>query len=73
LPLLIRHPGALVVEMTDTTADYIAAYRHHEGFYYDLVKAAVHRMTIAHAHELAPHQASAVPVTPGWMRSEDMP
>jgi NAD(P)-dependent dehydrogenase (short-subunit alcohol dehydrogenase family) len=72
LPLLIRHPGGLVVEMTDGTAEYNAAYRHHEGFYYDLVKAAVHRMTIAQAHELAPYRASAVAVTPGWMRSEDM-
>lgn len=72
LPLLIRQPGGLVVEMTDGTAKYNAAYRHHEGFYYDLVKAAVQRMTIAQAYELRPHQASAVAVTPGWMRSEAM-
>jgi len=72
LPLLIRQPGGLVVEMTDGTAEYNAAYRHHEGFYYDLVKAAVHRMTISQAHELAPHRASAMAVTPGWMRSEAM-
>jgi hypothetical protein len=31
LPLLIRHPGGLVVEMTDGTAEYNAAYRHHEA------------------------------------------
>jgi NAD(P)-dependent dehydrogenase (short-subunit alcohol dehydrogenase family) len=72
LPLLIRAPGGLVLEMTDGTAEYNASYRHHEGFYYDLVKAAVQRMTLAQAHELAPHQAAAVAVTPGWMRSEDM-
>lgn len=36
---------------------------------HDLVKAAVQRMTIAQAYELGPHQASAVAVTPGWMRS----
>ena len=60
LPLLIRRPGGLVVEMTDGTAEYNAAYRHHEGFYYDLVKAAVQRMTVAPAYELAPYQASAV-------------
>ena len=72
LPLLIRQPGGLVLEMTDGTAEYNAAYRHHEGFYYDLVKAAVHRMTIAQAYELATFRASAVAVTPGWMRSEDM-
>ena len=28
LPLLIRQPGGLVVEMTDGTAEYNAAYRH---------------------------------------------
>ncbi|HEU5416683.1 MAG TPA: SDR family oxidoreductase [Streptosporangiaceae bacterium] len=72
LPLLIRQPGGLVLEMTDGTAEYNASYRYREGFYYDLVKAAVQRMTLAQAHELAPHQAVAVAVTPGWMRSEDM-
>src|SRR6266568_4397769 len=64
LPLLIRRPGGLVVEMTDGTAEYNAAYRHREGFYYDLVKAAVQRMTIAQAYELGPYQASPVAVTP---------
>ena len=72
LPLLIRRPGGLVLEMTDGTAEYNASYRYREGFYYDLVKAAVQRMTLAQAHELTPHQAVAVAVTPGWMRSEDM-
>ena len=72
LPLLIRRPGGLVIEMTDGTAEYNASYRHHEGFYYDLVKAAVQRMTLAQAHELRPYQGSAVAVTPGWMRSEGM-
>lgn len=72
LPLLIRRPGGLVIEMTDGTAEYNASYRYREGFYYDLVKAAVQRMTLAQAHELRPHQGSAVAVTPGWMRSEDM-
>lgn len=72
LPLLIRRPGGLVVEMTDGTAEYNRAYRHQVGFYYDLVKAAVQRMTIAQAHELGPHGAAAIAVTPGWLRSEAM-
>lgn len=29
-------------------------------------------MTMAQAYELRRYQASAVAVTPGWMRSEDM-
>ncbi|GAA4485758.1 SDR family oxidoreductase [Rhodococcus olei] len=72
LPLLIRRPGGLVVEMTDGTAEYNVAYRHQVGFYYDLVKAAVQRMTTAQAYELAPHGCAAVAVTPGWLRSETM-
>jgi NAD(P)-dependent dehydrogenase (short-subunit alcohol dehydrogenase family) len=72
LPLLIRRPGGLVVEMTDGTAEYNAAYRHDAGFFYDLVKNAVQRMALAQSHELAPHGASAVAVTPGWLRSEAM-
>ncbi|SEL60016.1 SDR family oxidoreductase [Rhodococcus maanshanensis] len=72
LPLLIRRPGGLVVEMTDGTAEYNVAYRHQVGFYYDLVKAAVQRMTTAQAHELAPLGGAAVAVTPGWLRSETM-
>ncbi|WP_073486099.1 SDR family oxidoreductase [Streptoalloteichus hindustanus] len=72
LPLLIRRPGGLVVEMTDGTAEYNRAYRHREGFFYDLVKAAVERMTLAQSVELAPHGGTAVAVTPGWLRSEAM-
>jgi NAD(P)-dependent dehydrogenase (short-subunit alcohol dehydrogenase family) len=72
LPLLIRHPGGLVVEMTDGTAEYNVRYRDGVGIYYDLVKAAVQRLTLAQAAELAPHGGSAVAVTPGWLRSEAM-
>lgn len=72
LPLLIRRPGGLVVEMTDGTADYNANYRHSEGFFYDLVKVAVQRMALAQSVELKPYGGTAVAVTPGWLRSEAM-
>jgi len=36
------------------------------------VKTAATRMAWAHARDLAPHGATAVAVTPGWMRSEMM-
>jgi NAD(P)-dependent dehydrogenase (short-subunit alcohol dehydrogenase family) len=42
------------------------------SFFYDLGKAAVNRMAFALAHELAPHGATAVSLTPGWLRSEAM-
>lgn len=72
LPLLIGTQGGLVVEMTDGTAAYNVAYRHREGFFYDLVKTAVQRMALAQSVELAPHGGTAVTVTPGWLRSEAM-
>ncbi|WP_345983308.1 SDR family oxidoreductase [Streptomyces sp. DSS69] len=71
LPLLIETPGGLVVEMTDGTNDYNAA-NYRVSFFYDLAKAAVNRMAFALAHELAPHGATAVALTPGWLRSEAM-
>jgi NAD(P)-dependent dehydrogenase (short-subunit alcohol dehydrogenase family) len=72
LPLLIRNPGGLVVEMTDGTAEYNSRYRHDVGIYYDLVKAAVLRLTMALDHELRPYRATVLAVTPGWLRSEMM-
>jgi NAD(P)-dependent dehydrogenase (short-subunit alcohol dehydrogenase family) len=71
MPLLIRKPGGLVVEVTDGTDEYNAT-RYRVSFFYDLAKAAVNRMAFALAHELAPHGATAVSLTPGWLRSEAM-
>ncbi|AVV44328.1 SDR family oxidoreductase [Streptomyces sp. ID05-04B] len=71
LPLLLRTPGGLVVEMTDGTAEYNRdTYR--VNFFYDLAKASVLRMAFALAHELGPRGATAVALTPGWLRSELM-
>jgi NAD(P)-dependent dehydrogenase (short-subunit alcohol dehydrogenase family) len=39
---------------------------------YDLAKASVSRMAFALAHELRPYGATAVSLTPGWLRSEAM-
>jgi NAD(P)-dependent dehydrogenase (short-subunit alcohol dehydrogenase family) len=71
LPLLIAHPGGLLVEVTDGTADYNATHYRLSPFY-DLAKTAVNRMAWAHAKDLAPHGATSVSLTPGWMRSEMM-
>jgi NAD(P)-dependent dehydrogenase (short-subunit alcohol dehydrogenase family) len=71
IPLLLRQPGGLVVEVTDGTDDYNAT-RYRVSFFYDLAKAAVNRMAFALAHELRPHGATAVSLTPGWLRSEAM-
>ena len=71
LPLLIREPGGLVVEMTDGTREYNQANYRNPAFY-DLVKTAVIRLAFAQGEELAPHGCTAVALTPGWLRSEMM-
>lgn len=71
LPLLIERPGGLLVEVTDGTLDYNAS-NYRISVYYDLSKVAVNRLAFSQGHELAPHRATAVALTPGWMRSEIM-
>ncbi len=71
LPLLIENPGGLLVEVTDGTAEYNADHYRLSPFY-DLAKVAVNRMGWAHAKDLAPHGATAISLTPGWLRSEIM-
>jgi NAD(P)-dependent dehydrogenase (short-subunit alcohol dehydrogenase family) len=71
LPLLIKTLGGLVVEVTDGTEEYNAA-NYRASFFYDLAKASNLRMAFALAHELRPHGATAVSLTPGWLRSEFM-
>src|SRR5688500_5553185 len=66
IPLLIKTPGGLVVEVTDGTAEYNAA-NYRVSFFYDLAKAANLRMAFALAHELKAHAATAVALT----RSEE--
>ena len=71
LPLLIREPGGLLVEVTDGTAEYNAT-NYRLSIFYDLAKSAVIRIGWAQARELAPHGATAVTISPGWLRSEIM-
>jgi NAD(P)-dependent dehydrogenase (short-subunit alcohol dehydrogenase family) len=71
LPLLIRNPGGLVVEMTDGTKEYNDD-NYRVSFFYDLAKVAVTRLGWSQAHELRTHGCAAVALTPGWLRSEMM-
>ncbi|HEX6015062.1 MAG TPA: SDR family oxidoreductase [Geminicoccaceae bacterium] len=71
LPLMLERPGGLLVEVTDGTADYNAEHYRINPFY-DLAKVAVNRMAWAHARDLHPRGATAVAITPGWLRSEIM-
>jgi NAD(P)-dependent dehydrogenase (short-subunit alcohol dehydrogenase family) len=71
LPLLIGGPGGLLVEVTDGTAGHNAT-RYRISVFYDLAKVAVNRLAFSQGHELEPFGATAVAVTPGWLRSEMM-
>ena len=71
LPLLIRRPGGLLVEVTDGTAEYNADNFRVNAFY-DIAKTAAIRMAWGLSKELREHGATAVSLTPGWMRSEQM-
>jgi NAD(P)-dependent dehydrogenase (short-subunit alcohol dehydrogenase family) len=71
LPLMIERPGGLLVEVTDGTAEYNADH-YRLSVFYDLAKVAATRMAWGHARDLAPKGATAVSITPGWMRSEMM-
>jgi len=57
--------------VTDGTADYNAS-QYRISVFYDLAKVAVNRLAFSQGHELEPHGATAVAVTPGWLRSEMM-
>jgi NAD(P)-dependent dehydrogenase (short-subunit alcohol dehydrogenase family) len=71
LPLMIKRPGGLVVEVTDGTADYNRDH-YRLTLFYDQAKTSVIRIAWALAQELKKHQCTAVALSPGWMRSEQM-
>ncbi|MFI2348909.1 SDR family oxidoreductase [Streptomyces sp. NPDC019443] len=70
LPLLVRRPRGLVVEVTDGTAETNKGFR--ENFYYDLAKNGPIRMAFILGEELKSVGGAAVSVTPGFLRSEEM-
>jgi NAD(P)-dependent dehydrogenase (short-subunit alcohol dehydrogenase family) len=77
IPLMLRTAAAcgthgLIIEMTDGTSAANAEFRRNVGFYYDLVKANVERIVKGLTAELSDHPVTAVGVTPGWLRSEQM-
>jgi NAD(P)-dependent dehydrogenase (short-subunit alcohol dehydrogenase family) len=71
LPLLIRRPGGLVVEMGDGTTAYNEA-NYRLSVFYDLAKVSVNRLAFVWSKEIAEHGGTAVALTPGWLRSEMM-
>ncbi|WP_331737293.1 SDR family oxidoreductase (plasmid) [Streptomyces sp. NBC_00984] len=70
LPLLVRSNAPLHVEVTDGTA--VSNRRYRENLYYDLAKNAPIRIAFGLGEELAEYGGTAVAVTPGFLRSEQM-
>ncbi|GAA0462245.1 SDR family oxidoreductase [Streptomyces sp. NPDC046215] len=70
LPLLIRRPGGLVLEITDGTEESNRTYR--ENLLFDLAKYGPIRMAFGLAHELKEYGGTALALTPGYLRSEAM-
>jgi len=71
LPLLIRNPGGLVVEIGDGTNAYNAD-NYRLSVFYDLAKVSVNRLAFAWSKELTAYGGTSVALTPGWLRSEMM-
>ncbi|HEX5888808.1 MAG TPA: SDR family oxidoreductase [Pyrinomonadaceae bacterium] len=71
LRLLIKNKGGLVVEVTDGTSEYNDDH-YRVSLFYDLAKTSVVRMAWSLAQELKPHECTAVALSPGWLRSEQM-
>jgi NAD(P)-dependent dehydrogenase (short-subunit alcohol dehydrogenase family) len=67
VPLLVERKEGIVIEVTDGNGPY---YR--GELFYDLVKTSVARLAYSQAHELRPHKITALAVTPGFLRSEEM-
>lgn len=68
LPLLARNPGGLHIEITDGTAEFNASH-YRENVFLDRTKKAVSRLAFGLDHELGKVEATAVAITPGWLRS----
>ncbi len=66
-PLLVKQGRGLIVEVTDGDTN-----RYRDNFLYDLVKHSVIRMAFGMAEELRPFGVTALAVTPGFLRSEEM-
>jgi NAD(P)-dependent dehydrogenase (short-subunit alcohol dehydrogenase family) len=70
LPLLVRRGRGLVVEITD--GDDMFNNRYRGTMFFDMVKVAITRLGKMLKDELEPHGITALSLTPGFLRSEEM-
>lgn len=66
-PLMLERCSGLIVEITDGDS-----FTYQGNLLYDLVKTSVIRLAFGMAEELRKHGISALAVTPGFLRSEEM-
>ncbi len=66
-PLMIKRGGGLIIEITDGST-----YNYRGNLYYSLAKIAPIHLAAAMAEELRSHNITALAVTPGFLRSEQM-
>jgi NAD(P)-dependent dehydrogenase (short-subunit alcohol dehydrogenase family) len=67
VPLMVARGQGLVIEITDGDSD-----NYRGNLVYDLAKASVNRLAMGMASELKPKGITAVALTPGFLRSEQM-
>lgn len=66
-PLMIKRQQGLIIEMTDGST-----YNYRGNLYYSLAKISPIHLAAAMAEELRSHGVTALAVTPGFLRSEQM-
>lgn len=66
-PLMVRRKKGLIIEVTDGID-----YRYRGSLFYSLAKISPIHLATAMAADLKPYGVSAVVVTPGFLRSEEM-
>lgn len=67
VPMMVENGGGLVIEVTDGST-----YRYRGNLYYSLAKISAIHLAEAMAEDLRPYQVTALCVTPGFLRSEQM-
>jgi NAD(P)-dependent dehydrogenase (short-subunit alcohol dehydrogenase family) len=70
LPFMVRRGSGLVVEITD--GDDMFNDRYRGSMFFDMIKVGLTRLGKMLSAEVAPHGITAVSLTPGFLRSEEM-
>jgi NAD(P)-dependent dehydrogenase (short-subunit alcohol dehydrogenase family) len=64
-PIMAKQKSGLIVEVVEQPG-----IQYHGQFFFDLMEASLKRIAYGLAAELAPYKATALAVTPGFMRTE---